>query len=471
MSKTDKVIAWFRQDLRLADNPMLHAAAASGAQVIPVFVHDDAAGDWQPGAASRWWLEHSLASLNAALDGALHVFAGDAREVIPRLVRVSGASGVFWNRCVEPGRAAADRHIKSELQAAGVSVRTSNGAWLHDPAEVSKPDGTPYRVFTPFARHVLEKRTPRSTVPRPPHLELDTTRYPGSQQPQPEAWPAGGDVPWQPGEHGARKRLDAFVETRLEHYAVARDRPDVDGVSRLSPHLHFGEISPHQVRQRILDAAGVAQAARDKFISELLWREFSAHLLCHFPELPVQNVHKKFDRFPWGDDRQLRDAWKAGQTGYPIVDAGMRELRDTGYMHNRVRMIAGSFLVKNLLQDWRFGASWFWDSLVDADLANNSASWQWVAGCGADAAPYFRIFNPVLQGTKFDPHGVYVRRHIPEIAALPDKLIHQPWNAPADILTEAGVRLGETYPAPIVDLSESRLRALDAYRSLTQRVD
>jgi deoxyribodipyrimidine photo-lyase len=471
MGSTEKAIVWFRQDLRLADNPALHAAAGKGASVIPVFIHDDSAGEWQPGAASRWWVEHSLAGLNASLDGALQVFAGDPCEIIPRLVRTSGAGAVFWNRCVEPGRVAADRHIKSELQADGISVRSSNGAWLYDPAEVSKPDGTPYRVYTPFARHVLAKRAPRSLLPCPPRLQLDATRYPGSGRPRPEPWPAGGDAPWIPGEDAAQERLDAFVATGLENYAVARDRPDIDGVSRLSAHLHFGEISPHQLRGRVLNAANIDPASRDKFISELLWREFSAHLLCHFPELPARNVQKKFDRFPWGEDRQLHDAWTAGQTGYPIVDAGMRELRDTGYMHNRVRMIAGSFLVKNLLQDWRSGARWFWENLVDADLANNSASWQWVAGCGADAAPYFRIFNPILQGSKFDSHGVYVRRHVPELAALPDKFIHQPWNAPADVLAEAGVRLGETYPAPIVDLSESRSRALDAYHSLTQRVD
>jgi deoxyribodipyrimidine photo-lyase len=225
------------------------------------------------------------------------------------------------------------------------------------------------------------------------------------------------------------------------------------------------------VRRAVLDAATADPESRDKFLSELLWREFSAHLLCHFPELPASNVQKKFDRFPWDEDRRLREAWTAGRTGYPIVDAGMRELRDTGFMHNRVRMIAGSFLVKNLLQDWRVGASWFWQHLVDADLASNSASWQWVAGCGVDAAPWFRIFNPVLQGTRFDPQGAYVRRHVPELAVLPDKFIHQPWNAPPDVLAGAGVRLGESYPVPVVDLSESRLRALDAYRSLTRRVD
>mgnify|MGYP001812546542 FL=1 len=471
MTETRKAIVWFRQDLRLADNPALHAAADSGAHVIPVFIHEEAAADWQPGTASRWWLEHSLARLNDTLGDALYIVTGDAREIIPRLVRLSGANAVFWNRCVEPGRVAVDRQIKAELQAEGVRVRTNNGAWLYDPAEVRKPDGTPYRVFTPFARHVRENVTPRAPLPRPPRLQLDPARYPGSVPPRPEPWPISGDVSWQPGEAGAQARLASFVATGLKHYAVARDRPDVDGVSRLSPHLHFGEISPHQVRRAVLEAGTADPVSQDKFLSELLWREFSAHQLCHFPELPASNVQRKFDRFPWGEDGQLRYAWTAGQTGYPIVDAGMRELHHTGFMHNRVRMIAGSFLVKNLLQDWRFGASWFWQRLVDADLANNSASWQWVAGCGADAAPYFRIFNPVLQGTRFDPQGTYVRRYVPELAALPDKFVHQPWNAPPDILAAAGVRLGETYPGPVVDLPESRLRALEAYRSLTQRVD
>ena len=465
MSETPLAIVWFRQDLRMADNPALDAAARTGAAVLPVYIHDTTA-DWQPGAASQWWLESSLASLDESLDGKLRIFSGDPRSIIPHLATTSGARYVFWNRCVEPWRVANDTKIKKNLLESGAEVRSFNGSWLYDPAEVRKADGTPYRVFTPFYRHVRENRTPREVLPTPDKLRLATVRTQGERPSLPEPRFAESKRTWRPGEAGASEVLEQFIARGLARYAEARDRPDIDGVSRLSPHLHFGEISAHQVRQAILAAASRFEESTDKFLSELAWREFSAHLLFNVPDLPTQNVQKKFDRFPWVRDEALCERWQEGRTGYPIVDAGMRELATTGYMHNRVRMIVGSFLTKNLLQDWRVGAAWFWDKLVDADLANNSASWQWVAGCGADAAPYFRIFNPVTQGTRFDPEGVYVRRFVPELSTLPDKFIQRPFDAPAEVLEEAGVRLGEHYPRPVVDLRESRNRALEAYRSL-----
>ena len=470
---TPITIVWFRQDLRLADNPALHAAAASGAKVLPVYIHDDTeAGEWSPGSASRWWLEHSLSALNESLDGQLRVLTGDARALLPELVQETGAESVFWNRCVEPWRASGDSAIKAELLAAGIGVHTSNGAYLYDPAEVTKVDGTPYRVFTPFYRHVLKNWTPRDPLPAPPGLKLDRENAPPADLPTPPAWERSDACPWRPGEAGAHAALTTFLEQRLDHYEEARDRPDLDGVSRLSPHLHFGEISPHQVRQATLDRQPPPESSsQDRFLSELGWREFSAHLLANLPDLPGRNVQKKFDRFPWLNDEAVCEEWQSARTGYPIVDAGLRELRETGFMHNRVRMIVGSFLTKNLLQDWRVGERWFWENLVDADLANNSASWQWIAGCGADAAPYFRIFNPVTQGVRFDPQGNYVRRYIPELARVPDKFVHRPWEAPAETLEQAGVRLGEDYPSPIVDLKESRDRALTAYKSLTQAVN
>jgi deoxyribodipyrimidine photo-lyase len=475
MSGTQRAIVWFRQDLRVSDNPALHAAARSDASIIPVYIHDDEdAAEWAPGAASRWWLRKSLAQLDGSLDGALHILRGPAAEIMPRLVSEMDADAVYWNRCIEPWRVERDAAIKKDLLDSGIPAHSFNGAYLYDPAVVAKQDGTPYRVFTPFYRNGCQQLSPREPLSKPPRLRLDTIGRLESfdEKPLPPAFPwfERGEHGWQPGEAGARAALSSFIATGLEHYAEGRDRPDLDAVSRLSPHLHFGEISPHQVRQAVIEYAGSADdEPADKFLSELGWREFSAHLLYHFPELPQDNLQKKFDRFPWRKDKRARKAWADGETGYPIVDAGMRQLWRTGYMHNRVRMIAASFLVKNLLQDWRFGASFFWNALLDADLANNSASWQWVAGSGADAAPYFRIFNPVTQGRKFDPEGNYVRRYVPELAGMPDKFIHSPWDAPDHVLESAGVRLGRDYPRPIVDLRESRTRALDAYNDLTRR--
>ena len=469
------VIIWFRQDLRLSDNPALHAAAATGAPVIPVFVlDDDAAGDWKPGSASRWWLRKSLASLDESLDGTLRLLYGEAGRIIPELVTDTGAAAVYWNRCVEPWRVERDADIKSALLGNDVEVHTFNGSYVYDPAEIRKQDGTPYRVFTPFYRNgCLEKGPdPRETLPAPSDLRLDKEVDPAHRK-SPSAltaysWFDGGTREWEPGEAGAQRTLERFIERGLEDYAEGRDRPDRENVSYLSPHLHFGEVSPQQARAAVLKQRGRApDDSVDKFLSELGWRDFSAHLLLQAPDLPERNLQKKFDRFPWLDDKKLFKAWETGNTGYPIVDAGMRELWRTGYMHNRVRMIAASFLVKNLLQDWREGERWFWNSLLDADLANNAASWQWVAGCGADAAPYFRIFNPVTQGKKFDPSGIYVRQHVPEVAGLPDKFVHCPWEAPAEILQQAGIELGKNYPAPIVNLAESRQRALDAYATLS----
>jgi deoxyribodipyrimidine photo-lyase len=468
------VIVWFRQDLRLSDNPALRAAAATGAPVIPVFVlDDDAAGDWKPGSASRWWLRKSLASLDDSLDGALRLLYGEAGRIIPELVSDTGAAAIYWNRCVEPWRVQRDADIKSALLSSDVEVHTYNGGYVYDPAEISKKDGTPYRVFTPFYRNGCLENGPEPRVPLPVpsdlHLDkgVDTGRSRSDSALTAYSWFDGGTRDWEPGEAGAKKTLERFIEHGLRDYAEGRDRPDRENVSYLGPHLHFGEISPQQARAAVLEQQGkIPDDAIDKFLSELGWRDFSAHLLLQAPDLPERNLQKKFDRFPWSSDEQLRKAWESGKTGYPIVDAGMRELWCTGYMHNRVRMLTASFLVKNLLQDWRHGERWFWNSLLDADLANNAASWQWVAGSGADAAPYFRIFNPVTQGKKFDPQGDYVRRHVPELARLPDKFVQCPWEAPDEVLQEAGVELGKTYPERIVDLAESRQRALDAYATL-----
>jgi deoxyribodipyrimidine photo-lyase len=475
MPQTRPALVWFRQDLRLSDNPALHAAAQSGAPIFALFVHDDeAAGAWKAGSASRWWLRMSLASLRDSLDGALHVYHGDASDIVPQLVEVLGAGAVYWNRCVEPWRTARDEGIKRSLLEKGVEVHTFNGCYLYDPSTVLKKDGTPYRVFTPYWRNgCLEHgRPPREPLPAPTDLATcDTAPDLGPQQESllpAFPWFENSASAWEPGEAGAQGQLDTFLSKSISRYDEGRDRPDLGHVSRLSPHLHFGEVSPHQVRQAALERGGDPAAAHsvDRFLSELGWREFSAYLLYHEPRIVDTNLQRKFDRFPWQDDAALVEAWQRGETGYPIVDAGMRELWRTGYMHNRVRMITASFLIKNLLQDWRHGAAWFWDKLLDADLANNSSSWQWVAGSGADAAPFFRIFNPVTQGRKFDPQGDYVRRYVPELADVPKKYVHCPWEAPGDVLDAAGVTLGRNYPQPLVDLKASRERALDAFKSL-----
>jgi len=476
MSNRNPVIVWFRQDLRLADNPALEAAIAMQAPILPVYVLDDEnAGDARIGAAGRWWLHRSLGSLNASLDDTLLCLAGDAASIVPRLARNVGAEAVFWNRCYEPWRINRDKRIKSTLRKDGKTVRSFNGSLLFEPPNVTKKDGSPYKVFTPYYQKGCLKRAPAPRKPsaRPSDFELyrerggETIDDLGLMPNVP--WHEEMDELWRPGEDGAHQRLDRFLTTGLADYADGRDFPGRPAVSRLSPHLHFGEISPHTVwhavsRLRSDESLGVHVEA---FLRELGWREFSYYLLYYFPLLQKENLQRKFDAFPWLDDEATLALWQRGATGYPIVDAGMRELWRTGYMHNRVRMITGSFLVKNLLLDWRHGEAWFRDTLVDHDLASNSAGWQWIAGCGADAAPYFRIFNPVSQGRKFDADGDYVRRYLPELAELPTQYLHSPWEAPADVLRRAGVRLGVDYPQPVVDLAESRHRALDAFRSLS----
>ena len=465
-------IVWFRNDLRLSDNPALAAAAGKG-PVLPVYIlDDDTPGEFAPGAASRWWLHHSLTRLDEALDGRLIILQGDAEKLIPELAADVDAAGVYWNRGYEPWQIPRDRSIKSTLQDSDYKAKSFGGSLLFEPQSVTKADGTPYRVFTPFYRKGCLENMPAPREPlEAPDLEFADAKIDcvtvDELELLPEIeWYDGIAEEWTPGEDGAKERLKTFMSDGIQHYKEGRNRPDEPYVSRLSPHLHFGELSPNQAWYAAGES-GASDKDIDHFRSELGWREFSYYLLYHFPDLPRTNFQKKFDRFPWREDEKSLRAWQKGRTGYPIVDAGMRELWQTGYMHNRVRMIVGSFLVKNLLIHWHHGEDWFWDTLVDADLANNSASWQWIAGCGADAAPYFRIFNPVTQSGKFDPDGDYIRRFVPELADVPAKHIHEPWAAPDDVLEAAGVTLDETYPSPIVDLKETRERALAAFKSLS----
>jgi len=471
-------IHWFRQDLRLSDNPALCAAAAAGA-VVPIYILDDeTAGQDRMGSASRWWLHHSLAALNLALDGKLLFFRGDAATILANLVIQIEAGGVYWNRCYEPWRITRDTALKKRLGDLGVTVESHNGSLLWEPWDIAKQDGTPYRVFTPFYRRgCLSATPPRQPLGPPASLDLwqaDGKALTGASDlgglgllPR-HQWQDNIARHWTPGETSAQARLDDFVQNGLAGYKEGRNFPAKQNVSRLSPHLHFGEISTNQAWYAVRDVAdsGRLESDADNFLSELGWREFSHSLLYQFPELPRANLQAKFDGFPWADNPDHLAKWQRGQTGYPIVDAAMRELWQTGYMHNRLRMVVGSFLVKNLRLHWHHGEAWFWDCLVDADLANNSASWQWIAGCGADAAPYFRVFNPVTQGQKFDPDGTFTRRFVPELAKLPVKYLFNPWEAPAHILADAGVVLGENYPRPIVDVKQSREAALAAFASL-----
>ncbi len=444
--------------------------------MITAFIHDpESEGEWRPGAAADWWLHHSLQRLSesiSALGGRLILRQGDSLQCLLDLARETGATRIVWNRLYEPAIVGRDTAIKTALRGTGLQCDSFNAALFFEPWEVRTGQGGPYRVFTPFWR-ACEQRldelpsplvAPRQLAGVSPSISsasvTDLHLLPSIR------WDAGISGHWTPGESAAHARLAAFCDSALARYDDGRNRPDLDGCSRLSPFLHFGEVSPRQcltaVRNSRMDhpASGKAAAA---FIRELGWREFAHHLLHHFPQTTNQPLDPRFEQYPWEPDSQLLLAWQQGRTGYPIVDAGMRELWNTGWMHNRVRMIAASLLTKNLRQHWLDGARWFWDTLVDADLANNTSGWQWTAGCGADAAPYFRIFNPVLQAERFDPAHAYIRRWVPELAPLPDAWIHRPWQAPAGILQSAGIELGRQYPKPIVDFPLSRDRALAGY--------
>lgn len=460
------ILLWLRQDLRLDDHPALSAAAAAG-PVVPVYVLDDSPQSWGPGGASRWWLHHSLAALGRDLaerGAPLILRRGDPAEIIPRLVAETGARALYVSRLYDGHNRAIGERIRAALP--DTEIKSFNSALLFEPWSIRNKAGQPYRVFTPFWRCCLEQGPPPPPQPAPERLSAPAA-LPASLSlddlallPVKPDWAGGLRQSWTPGEAAARECLGDFVEDHLANYHLMRDRPDQPGTSRLSPYLHFGEISPRRIWHEV--AARNAPGG-DSFLRELGWREFCHNLLHLHPDLPERSLKAEFVNFPWAAEDGHFDAWTRGRTGYPIVDAGMRAMWHSGWMHNRVRMIVGSFLVKDLLLPWQKGEAWFWDVLVDADLASNAAGWQWISGSGADAAPYFRVFNPVLQGEKFDPRGRYVRQWVPELARMPDMYIHRPWEAPPHVLREAGVELGVTYPRPIVDHGAARRRALAAY--------
>ncbi len=479
------VILWFRHDLRLQDNAALHAALAHGGPVLPVYIHDQAGeGDWPAGGATHWWLHHSLAALDGALrerGSRLLLARGDSAKILPDLVAATGAGALYWNRRYEPEVIARDKMLKAEFGAAGVEAKSFNSALLFEPHTIANKQGNPFQVFTPYWKHCLTQAVAEPVAVKAGDFAAPS-KWPASLALEELGllpaikWDAGFYEAWQPGEEGAKKQLKTFVARAMEGYGDTRNFPAAAGTSRLSPHLHFGEIGPRQIwaaAKALSKDSGVFPPSRGAqvFLSEIGWREFAHHLLFHFPHTPTQPLREDFNRFPWADDPDgtMLWAWQRGQTGYPIVDAGMRELWHTGWMHNRVRMVVASFLVKHLRLPWQRGAEWFWDTLVDADLAQNTLGWQWSAGCGADAAPYFRIFAPVTQGERFDSAGNYVRRWVPEIAKLPDKFLHAPWTAPENIRAFAGIE--GHYPDPIVDHVKAREEALAAFKQLRGHVE
>ncbi|AGA91170.1 deoxyribodipyrimidine photolyase [Thioflavicoccus mobilis 8321] len=473
----DTVILWLRRDLRLADNPALSRALSGAGRLVPLYIHCPAEeGRWRAGAASRWWLHHSLAALDRAFrerGSRLLIARGeDSLTELRRIATACGATRICWARRYEPATRATDARTELALRADGLRCDSVEGNLLFEPWDLATEANGPYRVFSAYWRRAVTRLTlpviePAPTALPPAPSDLGALSVDELGLLPRVRWDTGLAHAWTPGEDGAQARASAFIDGPLATYAAKRDRPGVLGTSRLSPHLHFGEIGPRQLVRMIADRGLVLdEGPAEPYVRELGWREFAYHLIHHFPHTTDEPLDERFAAFPWREDETLLAAWQRGRTGIPLIDAGLRELWKTGWMHNRVRMAAASLLTKNLRQPWQAGARWFWDTLVDADLASNTLGWQWTAGCGADAAPYFRIFNPVRQGERFDPTGDYVRRWCPELARLPARFIHQPWAAPAGVLTDAGIRLGSDYPQPIVDLAASRREALAAWETI-----
>ncbi len=473
-SKRDmsSVIVWFRQDLRLSDHPALHYAIKSGQKVICVFIWSEKEyGKWNPGPSGRFWLHRSLLDLEELLNragGKLILRKGASLTHLLEIAKSSKAKTVAWNNLYEPHFQSRDRKIAKALEHAGLEVQTFHGNLLFDPELPKDPKGHCYRVYSFFWKTCLKlpKPEPLSCVRKIDGFSkaLKSGSIKGLGIAPPQSCERILEKKWIPGTSHAHLQLQKFVRKGVERYAPLRDRPAEEGTSLLSAPLHFGEISPKEIWKEVLNHHSPRSA--ETFLKELAWREFSYQTLISDPIFPIQSQKPAFLKFPWKKNTSLLKAWQEGRTGYPMVDAGMRQLKTIGWMHNRVRMIVASFLVKHLLQPWQEGAKWFWINLVDADLANNSMGWQWSAGSGPDAVPYFRIFNPVLQGEKFDAKGEYIRTYVPELSGLPDEYIQAPWEAPEDVLRKAGVELGKTYPKPICDHKEARKKSLAAFAKM-----
>lgn len=481
------IIVWLRDDLRTSDNPALSAAAAGLRPLIVVFILDEQTAGVRPlGGAARWWLHGSIETVDSALaacGGRVHCFRGGAVETIERIVIQSRAAAVYWNRRYDGAGREIDGELKAILPRRGCVAESFGANLIHEPWTVESRAGTPFRVFSAFWRAASALEAPSRPLAAPRAIRfadnaaIETSSLPLQAlelQPSRPDWASGLRASWRRGERGAHACLRDFIGGGLRTYTAERDRPDRSATSRLSPYLRFGNISARQVWYAVATAVSARpdealEEHLDKLLSELGWRDFSYYLLFHHPDIARHDLRDAFDRMKWRDDAPALRDWQRGLTGYPFVDAGMRELWATGWMHNRVRMVTASFLTKHLLIDWREGEAWFWDTLVDADPANNPVSWQWVAGSGCDASPFFRIFNPVLQGEKFDPEGTYVRRWVPELAGLPLSVVHRPWQASAAQLSAAGLKLGKSYPLPIVDHETARRRALAALKAVDGR--
>jgi len=472
-------IVWLRRDLRLRDNSALYHAARAHDAVIPVFIHAPAEETpWSPGAASRWWLHYSLRALAAALhehSSRLIIRQGESLAQLRAIIKASGAQAVYWNRLYDPALCIRDQQIKQLLRDDGLQVESFNSALLWEPWQIKNQAGEPYKVFTPYwktARQQIPARPLPAAPLSPPTLWPDSLPLAGLELLPRIPWDSGLQAAWQPGEAGAWQRLDTVLSDVIDGYQEQRNYPAQEGVSRLSPYLHHGELSPRQIWQAVAECyngAPLEHASAEAYLRELGWREFAHQVLFYWPETPEQPLQEKFQHFPWRRDYdELLACWQRGQTGIPLVDAGLRQLWQTGWMHNRIRMVVASFLSKNLLIPWQEGARWFWDTLVDADLANNSMGWQWTAGCGVDAAPYFRVFNPVRQGEQYDPDGSYVRCWLPELANLPPRWVQQPWALPAAQQRKLNFTPGRSYPPPVVELAASRTQALAAYDEINR---
>jgi len=464
------VIHWFREDLRLEDNPALSAASDEGVPILGLYIFEEGS-PFKVGQAQKIWLHYSLQSLEKSLKKLsipLILEQGSPLEVWQKILKKFSPKKVTWNRSFEASSAQRDQKIRHLLEKNAIAVQDFNGTLLIDPETLTNQTGGFYKVFAPFfSCHQkayeplqLSKIHANSSMPKVHSHALEDLHLLKKPLISPEQMLES----WEPGEEGAHKRLRAFIRSSLQGYHHDRNFPGLDNTSKLSPHLHFGEISPHAV-VRALSGSSLGTNA---FLRELVFRDFTTYLLYHCPDLPTTPFKKEFEKWRWSEDRHLLDAWKKGKTGYPLIDAGMRQLFQTGFMHNRVRMIVASFLIKDLNIAWQDGVVWFSERLLDADLGNNSYNWQWSAGTGLDAQPFFRIFNPLLQSEKFDPQGIYIQKWVPELQNLPVKYLHAPWKAPAEVLEKAHIKLGKDYPFPIVDHDQAKQFALKEFKRITK---